>query len=508
MQTNGKVKRLEELSRELSGHRSKNKKVVLCHGVFDLLHLGHIRYLKQAKQLGDILVVTLTPDRFVNKGPHRPAFNEQLRAETLAALDCVDYVAINQWPMAVETIRLLKPNLYVKGAEYQDPEKDCTDGIRLEEKAIRSVGGELVLVEDLTFSSSHLIKQFLPVFSKEVSDYLISFSERYRSDDVIRYLQAASELKVLVVGEAIIDEYHYCETIGKSSKEPILALKHFSLERFAGGTLAMANHAANFSNHVGLITLLGARNSEEDFIKKNLNPKIKTVFLTKADSPTIVKKRFIDNYFFSKMLELYEMNDDPLKPNENQNLCEKLEKELPKYDVVIVTDFGHGMITKEAVKVLTTQAKFLAVNAQSNAGNLGFHAISKYPRADYICLAEGEARLEARDRRGDLKEIVLELSKRLSCKKIMVTRGKVGCLSFSRKEGFFEVPALAGEVVDRMGAGDAFLSLTAPVVAQGAPMEIAGFIGNAVGAQAVATVGHRSAIERIPLYKQIESLMK
>ena len=101
------------------------------------------------------------------------------------------------------------------------------------------------------------------------------------------------------------------------------------------------------------------------------------------------------------------------------------------------------------------------MNTQSNAGNLGYHSISKYHRADYVCVAEGEARQETRDRRGNLENVVQGICQRLKCGRMVVTRGKNGCLGFSEAEGFVQVPALAGQVVDRIGAGDAFLSVTA-----------------------------------------------
>lgn len=110
---------LDDLTRIIQKLKKQGKKVVHCHGVFDLIHVGHIRHLKEARKFGDILIVTVTPDQYVNKGPHRPAFTEKLRAEVIASLDCVDYVAINKWPSAVETIKVLKPDYYVKGIEYR-----------------------------------------------------------------------------------------------------------------------------------------------------------------------------------------------------------------------------------------------------------------------------------------------------------------------------------------------------------------------------------------------------
>jgi rfaE bifunctional protein kinase chain/domain/rfaE bifunctional protein nucleotidyltransferase chain/domain len=509
MRPNHKIKEIEELVEILVSLRARNKKIVHSHGVFDLLHIGHIRHLEQAKRLGDILVVTVTPDGYVNKGPHRPAFTEDLRAEAIAALDCVDYVAVNKWPTAVETIQLLRPDFYAKGAKDREAEEDSAGGITLEEAAIRSVGGQIAFTDDITFSTSNLINRHLPVFPKEVSAYLADFSTRYHADDVLRYLECARSLKVLVVGEAIIDEYQYCETIGKSGKEPILAARYVSSEKFAGGVLAAANHVAAFCDQVGVLTFLGTRDSQEDFIRAKIDPKIDKLFLYMDNAPTIVKRRFVEVYPFQKLFEVYVVMDDGEgNAAQSRALCTKLIEVLPKHDVVIVTDYGHGMLGPEEVDILCNQARFLAVNTQVNAENRGFNTISKYHRADYISISENEIRLEARSRRRDLRDIVLEVAEKLSCERILITRGQQGCLCYSKEESFFEIPAFTSRVVDRVGAGDAVLAVTTLCVAQNAPMEVVGFIGNAVGAQAVATVGHRKPIERVPLFKHIESLLK
>lgn len=507
MKKNGKVKSLGELAEIIATLRSgdTSPKVVHCHGVFDLLHIGHIRYLEQARTLGDVLVVTLTEDRYVNKGPHRPAFTESLRAEALAALGCVDYVAVNQWPTAVNTIELLKPDIYAKGAEFKE---NPTEEILREQTAIQKSGGELQYIEDLTSSSSSLINRHLSVFPEEVQQYLEGFGKRYTADAVLRYIEQMRPLKTLVVGEAIIDEYHYCEAIGKSSKEPALAAKYLSEERFAGGILAVGNHVANFCDQVGLVTFLGTENSHRDFVEQHLSPNIERMFLQKEQTPTIVKRRFVESYFLSKFFEIYVIDDRILDTSENQHLCAKLDAHLPEFDVVIVTDFGHGMLTKEAIALLGSKAKFLAVNTQVNAGNRGFNTISKYPRADYICLNETEIRLELRDLHTDIRELAQGVSQQLNCEHILITRGKNGILCYSAAEGFFEVPAFANRVVDRVGAGDAVLSLTSLCVAQGVPIEIVGFIGNVAGTQAVGTVGNRTAIERTPLVRHIISLLK
>jgi rfaE bifunctional protein nucleotidyltransferase chain/domain len=312
--TRDKIKSLEQLAKIIASVRAKNRKTVHCHGVFDLLHIGHIRHFEQAKRLGDTLVVTLTPDRYINKGPHHPAFTEDLRAEAIAALDCVDYVAINNWPNAVETIKLLKPDIYAKGSDYKDARKDYSGKIIDEEAAVKSVGGNIAFTEDIMFSSSSLINKYLTVFPREVREYLSKFSKQYSVEDVLQYLKNAQSLKVLVVGETIIDEYQYCTAIGKSSKEPVLAAQYLSTEKFAGGALAVANHLANFCNKVGILTMLGAKDPQEDFVRQKVSSNVDMMFLYKANSPTIVKRRFVESYLLQKLFEVYEMNDEGTGP--------------------------------------------------------------------------------------------------------------------------------------------------------------------------------------------------
>jgi bifunctional ADP-heptose synthase (sugar kinase/adenylyltransferase) len=257
-----------------------------------------------------------------------------------------------------------------------------------------------------------------------------------------------------------------------------------------------------------VLTFLGTRDSQEDFIREKIDPKIDKLFLYMDNAPTIVKRRFIEVYPFQKLFEVYVMDDGEGNAAQSRALCTKLVEVLPEHDVVIVTDYGHGMLGPEEVDILCNQARFLAVNTQVNAENRGFNTISKYHRADYVSVSENEIRLEARSRRRDLRDIVLEVAEKLSCERILITRGQQGCLCYSKEESFFEIPAFTSRVVDRVGAGDAVLAVTTLCVAQNAPMEVVGFIGNAVGAQAVATVGHRKPIERVPLFKHIESLLK
>ena len=501
-----KILTLEQLADVIAEAKAAGQTVAHCHGVFDPLHVGHIRHFTDARRHGDLLVVTVTPDHFVNKGPHRPVFTEALRAEAIAALSAVDFVAVNQYATAVETILQLRPNVFVKGSEFRGG-KDLTGAIGQEEAAVKSVGGRLDFTDDLVFSASHLVNRHLSVFPPPVVDYLTDFAKRYPTSKVLEPLQAARDLKVLVVGETIIDEYHYVEAIGKSSKDPTLVVKAMNNERFLGGAAAVANHVAGFADQVTLFSWLGAENTQADFIFGGLKANIHPQFVYRQNSPTIVKRRFVEHYFFAKLFEVYEINDALPSAAESAELVAALKGQVADYDLVIVVDFGHGMLTSELVAMICEEARFCAVNTQANAGNYGYHVASKYPRADYVSLAENEMRLESRDRRGELQPMLQQLAERLNCPRLMVTRGSKGCLGYS-PDGFVEVPAFATKIVDRIGAGDAFLAITSLCAVQNVPLELIGFIGNVVGSEAVAVVGNKSSIDSVQLYRHIEHLLK
>ena len=503
-----KIIQIEKLEDLLIKHKKNGQKIVHCHGIFDILHIGHIRYLEQAKRLGDILVVTVTPDRYVDRGPGRPVFNEMLRAESIASLHFVDYAAVNQWPTAVEAIRLIKPDFYVRGADFRNRPPDASGISAIEEDVVKEVGAALAHTDDIHFSSSGLINRYLSGFSEEVQDYLNVFRQRYNRDQILQTIDNMAKLKVLVIGDTVLDEYQYCEAIGKSSKDPVLALKYESHDLFAGGVLAVANHVANFVNSVKLVTVLGEKDSYEDFIRSQLKSNIDSHLIVQDNAPTLIKRRFIEGYSLNKLFEVYVMDNSGLNSQKNNQLCRWVREHAADYDLVIAADFGHGAISKELVRTLINHSPFLAVNTQANAGNRGFHTISKYPRADYACIAEHEIRLEARTPDGDIKPMMETIAQNLKCKQFVVTRGRRGALLRSPTGDFIEVPSFAQNIVDRVGAGDAFFAVTSLAAAQSAPAELIGFIGNVVGSLAVEIVGNKKSIDRQSTQKFITNLLR
>lgn len=503
-----KIKTLGELETLCRALCAEGKRIVHCHGVFDLMHPGHVRHFEAARAEGDVLIVTVTPDRFVNKGPGRPVFNERLRSESVAALGSVAFVAITESPSAEDVIRRLRPSVYVKGSDYADIKNDLTGKIADERRAVDQVGGRIHFTTEIAFSSSNLLNLHFDVYPEEAQGFLRDFRQRHSADEVIGLLKDLQRLRVLVVGETIIDEYHYVQALQKSPKELLVTTRFVREEHFAGGILACANHAAGFCGQVDIVTVLGRRDSREAFIRRQLKPNVAPRFFYREDTGTIVKRRYVEQAFLNKMFEVSFLDEGDLPLSVTRAVEEYFEQVLPEYDLVIVADYGHGFLNRDLIRMLASESRFLAVNVQTNSANLGYNLITKYPRADYVCIDEPEVRLAAHDHRSKLEEIVGRLAKDLSSRRVAITRGHNGCISYADPDGFFQVPVLSREIVDRIGAGDAYLSVTAPCAAVGYHPEVVGFIGNAVGALAVRIVGNRTAVEPVPLFKFINALLQ
>ncbi len=215
----------------------------------------------------------------------------------------------------------------------------------------------------------------------------------------------------------------------------------------------------------------------------------------------------MEQYPLQKLFEVYflkHVEEDSLVANA---LCEELERLVPQHDIVIVTDYGHGMLGTRAVEILCRAARFLAVNTQANADNHGFNTISKYHRADFVSLSERELRLEVRSKGRETNSIIEEVAGRLGCQTMLITRGRRGNIVFNRETGISESPSLSDRIVDRVGAGDAVLSSSSLCVAQGAPADIVGFLSNVIGAMAVATVGHRHSLNLDELNAKITATL-
>ena len=507
MHVDSKILSIENLAQTIADYQKQRKKVVLCHGVFDLLHIGHVRYFRQAAQMGDVLVVTVTPDKYVDKGPARPAIPQDLRVEGVASQQMVDHAAINIWPTAEKLLHHLKPDIYVKGADFKSLEDDPTGKLQGEAKVCQELGIDIRLTQDVVFSSTNLINRFLSAFSDEVQEYLNIFRNRFSLSEIEDIFCKMSELSVTVVGDTILDDYQYCVPLGASSKEPVMAFRHQGNDLFAGGVLAIANHLSCLVKEVQLVSALGDQDSQEDFIRKNLRENVIPYFEYMPNAPTLRKRRYIEGYSMTKLFEIYHMDDSGLDQETDKKFREHLMQQAQRTDITMAADFGHGTVSPQCRADLT-RAPFLAVNTQANAGNRGFHTISHYSHCDFISLAEPELRLDRRDRHTGVVPLAQQVREKTGAAMVAVTCGKKG--SYIQNDGGLSVlvPAFVHKVVDRIGSGDAFFSITSLAARLGVHPELVAFLGNVVGSIAVGIVGNKKAIDRQSIMKNITSLLK
>ena len=505
---NNKIKKLDELSKIISEKKLNGKKIVHCHGVFDLLHLGHIKHFEEAKNFGDILVISITPDQFVNKGPGRPAFSTSHRLEVLSSIELVDYVVANRWPTAEEIIKLLRPDFYCKGPDYKDHLEDLTGKISAEEAAVKAIGGKIKYTDDITFSSSSLINKYGDLYSKEQELLIQNIKKKYNFDNIKSMLSALKDLKVLIIGEAIIDQYVFCEALGKSGKEPVLVIRDLETQEYLGGSLAISRHLSEFCNSVSLLSFIGEKNEYKDFIEKNVEKNISLNLFSKKNSPTIVKRRFVDNIDRKKILGVYSINDNSLTTEEENSFIEDYDKLIDHHDLVIVSDYGHGMITPKIAKHISQTNKFVSLNAQVNAANIGTHNIKKYQDIDCLIINATELRHEMRKRDGDIEIMAKTLKKMINSKFISVTQGKEGAILINSDNVTINCPGFAAQVVDKVGSGDALLALLSICLYSNLDEDLSLFISSIAAAQSVETIGNSSPVSKAKLLKTISHLLK
>ncbi len=310
---NNKILLLDDLINKVKKLQHLKKIVVQSHGTFDLIHPGIIKHLNLAKKQGDILIVTVIKDKDVRKGPGRPIFPENMRIENIASLEQVDYVSLVDDGEPYECIKEIKPDIFAKGQVYQERDRKIHEKIFEQEKERYFGKSKIFETEGFSFSSSQLINNFLDIYPEETKSFLKKFAEKYSFDHIVKELNRLKKLKVLLIGDGIIDEYHYCSSIGRSSKAPLVVSKYLNHEVFAGGSFAIANHIAGLCDNVKLVTLLGTEDSREEFILNNLKDNIKTKFFYRDDGPTIVKKRYGSRYLNQKLFDVNYINNDFIK---------------------------------------------------------------------------------------------------------------------------------------------------------------------------------------------------
>lgn len=490
------------------------KKIVLCHGVFDLLHPGHIAHLEEAKAMGDVLVVSITSAPYVNRGPGRPYFSDELRLKSLAALACTDYVIAIEAATATEAIECVQPDYYVKGKEYAVSEDDVTGNIDKEAEQVRAYGGDIRFTDGIVFSSTKLLNQNFSVFPPGVKEFAQDFASRVSFDNVRKTVDQMKKMKVLVVGDIIIDEYVFCTVQGLTSKDRTFSARYQREERYLGGSLAVAKHLAGFSDNVGVCAIVGEDPAIHSQILNDLSPLMRLDLQFNNDFRTTVKRRFVERRGirneYDKLFSMNYLPDDvdDIRDVDRKSFHDRLEKEASQYDLVVVTDFGHGLLDSVAMDILQTKASMLALNCQTNSSNFGTNLITKYHHADCFALDIRELRLALSNSKESEVTLLKELMRHLQAQVGWVTLGSLGSIALDKELAEVKTPALTLSVQDTVGAGDAFFALASLGIGVGATVEECSFLGNLAGALAANILGNSSSVQKSDLLKFASTLLK
>jgi len=450
-----KIKTREQL-REAIGSRPRAKKVILCHGTFDLVHPGHIRHLMYAKSKADILVASLTSDSYINKANFRPFVPQDLRAMNLAALECVDYVVIDENATPIENLKFIQPDFFAKGYEYS------AEGIhpktREEMAAIDSYGGQVLFTPgDLVLSSSAILESAPPNLSMEKLLALLQ-SEGLEFDDLRAALTKLKGVKVHVVGDTIVDSYTYCSLIGGTAKTPTFSVKYERQVDFSGGAAVVAKHLRKAGAEVTFSTVLG-NDPLKDFVLNDLESAgIECLAIIDPTRPTTQKNAFITNGY--RMLKVDKLDNRPI----SEKAVETLKNQLASHsvDAVVFSDFRHGIFNKFTIPQLAAAVPAGAMRVADSQVSNRWGNILEFQNFDLITPNEREARFALGDQDSTIRPLALDLYKKAGCKVLILKLGERGVFTYRAPNpevrSFFTVDTFADRVVDPVGAGDAMLS--------------------------------------------------
>lgn len=509
MINNSKILNFDELSKVRSLH--PDARIVHCHGVFDVLHAGHLTYFDSAKKFGDLLVVTITADRYVNKGPGRPYFSEQIRANMTSALQIVDYVSVSPHPTAVPSIETLKPHFYVKGPDYRDKGKDVTGAIYNEEFAVQRSGGEIRFTEDETFSSSTLLNRYFMPWTKEQEETIQKIKDLGGESTIAETLDTLSQMKVCIIGEPIVDSYVFCVPESISSKSPSISSRYLYEEQYAGGVLAIANHLVDFVKELHLYFTHGGEAYFEKILETRLDPRIKVRGVKLDRIPTPKKTRFITVDTSQRIFEITDIRADQWAHHTPEEFSRLVSDSASLADVTVLADFGHGLFEGSMLEATNRIPGFVALNVQTNSSNYGFNPFTKHKKFSFLSLDTREVRLAFHDRFTS----PLELGKRAFNEvkgmgaSVAMTLGPNGSLYFSnRTDSTHFSPAFADGVIDATGAGDAFFGLSSLLVKSRCPELFVPFLGNVFAGLKTRIIGNKSAVSKVQFIKAYSSILK
>jgi len=503
MSNNRKTCTLDSLLAVRAAAKASGKTVVHCHGCFDIVHPGHIQHLQFARTLGDILIVSVSSDSHVNKGPDRPLIPDDLRAASLSALECVDLVYINPHPTAVELLDQLRPDVYVKGREYEG----IQDARFLAERdlVVRNGGRVVFSSGEIVYSSTALIGA-LGRTDRFNDEKVVRLRDRYDLNTLHlqNLMQRARDLKVVVVGDYLLDRYHLCDATGVAGEGPMLSLRSLNTRDYDGGAGVIALHLAGLGAQPTLITALA-----DDDLSKQAVMRLKGAGVNlqsyRGRRELAVKHRYLVDQ--TKLFKVDEGAPAPADTQLEGLLAARILEAAEGAAAVIFADFGYGVITPGLLdRILPTLRKTVPILTADVSGRQS--NLLRFRDVDLLCPTEREVREAQHDFTNGMGAIVWNLLNATSARQAIITLGKQGLVTFERNQGSMAdrlqseyLPALASHAVDPLGCGDVLLATASLILAAGGSLAAAAFVGSIAAAIEVQELGNEPiTAERIIAY--------
>lgn len=463
-----KIVRPEVLAGML-GPRPRTSTTIMCHGVFDVVHPGHLRHLLYAKSKADLLICSLTADAWIEKGANRPHVPQDLRAANLALLDIVDYVVIDDAREPSALISLLQPDMYAKGFEYSPIAR--TRQIK-EAEAVAAYGGEILFTPgDVVYSSSSLIEQAAPDLRWDKLALLMRAAGLSFAD-----LRAAVKTmpcaRVHVVGDSILDVLTHCEMIGAAAKTPTISVRRAGRAEFVGGAAIVALHARASGATVQFSTIFGDDRSGEVVMDVLHGEGVDVYPIVDRTRPTTVKEAVVVGGY--RLLKIDEVDNRPISDAILARLCSQVAE--TEDGAVVFSDFRHGIFNSRTIPSLVAAipASCLRVADSQVASRWG--NIAEFQKFDLIAANEREARFALGDQDSGVRPLAARLCSETQSKQLILKLGDRGALGFAGSDSF-SLDSFAERVVDPVGAGDALLAYATLSLAIGAAFSTAAILG-------------------------------
>ncbi len=491
-----KIVGVEALIERLAGVRAAGQTVVQCHGCFDIVHPGHIRYLQFARTLADVLVVSVTGDALIDKGHDRPWIPQELRAESLAALEFVDWVVIDPNPTACELLERVRPDVYVKGREYAL----STDARFLRERQIvERNGGRVVFSSGEVVFSSTRLAQSLARDEQTERDRRGAFCRRHGVSRAAleQALEGFAERRVLVVGDIVSERYLLCDAGELAADAPMLSVRRFGSLHYWGGAAAVALQLHALGARPFLLSAVGTDESSRQLVERLADLGIGG-HLLRARQELVTRTTYLTDE--AKLFRACEGGATPLDTASERRANAILSERIEDADLLIWCDHGHGMLTPGVAGVANAHAARRGIGCVVHApGQRGQFDLLR--GADLLLASERRLREALNDLGSGLSVAASALLDRARAKALLVWMPKRGIVSFARRSddagegGWHErllsefVPTFAPRPVDSLGVEEAMLAAAGLALATGRSPALGAYLAAAVEVLGITRVG-------------------